>query len=293
MPCSIQLKLNRGSRSLPDSNSSRLCRRGTSRSAQTSEPSPPNQLIIWEQLMDAATVLLTANTETVYALGHLDLKTDGPTVVEAPPKMLGFVNGCACSATLSTSASVGPDKGQGGKFLFCRRVSRGPCRERFFRIRVHPPLRSVLALRGFKVDGKTDQAVALMKQTKVYPLAKASNPPPMEYLNGSRQSDQHSTRPTHFTFFEMLAQLVNEEPAEIVSRRSNVSTCRPLASKKASPSARHRKTRRCSPTQRELVRRLRGLIASRRPIPTPFYKDRKWQYMRTTYRTTFTQGRCP
>src|SRR5215471_15176904 len=43
------------------------------------------QVVIWEQLMDPATVLLTANTETVYAIGHLDLKGDGPTVVEAPP----------------------------------------------------------------------------------------------------------------------------------------------------------------------------------------------------------------
>ncbi len=49
--------------------------------------------MIWENLMDARTVLLTANTETVYALGHLDLKADGPTVVEAPPNMLGFMQG--------------------------------------------------------------------------------------------------------------------------------------------------------------------------------------------------------
>src|SRR5262245_41908615 len=28
------------------------------------------QVIVWEQLMDPATVLLTANTETVYAIGH-------------------------------------------------------------------------------------------------------------------------------------------------------------------------------------------------------------------------------
>ena len=46
-------------------------------------------------------------------------------------------------------------------------------------------------VRGFKVDGKTDQAVALMKQIKVYPLAKAANPPKMEFLNGSGQGDQY------------------------------------------------------------------------------------------------------
>ena len=41
--------------------------------------------------MDAKTVLLTANTETVYAISHLALKDDGPTVIEAPPRMLGFI----------------------------------------------------------------------------------------------------------------------------------------------------------------------------------------------------------
>src|SRR5262245_51201651 len=47
----------------------------------------PQQVVIWETLMDAGTVLLTANTETVYAMAHLDLKTDGPTVIHAPPHM--------------------------------------------------------------------------------------------------------------------------------------------------------------------------------------------------------------
>src|SRR5262249_43502330 len=40
----------------------------------------PQQVVIWEDLMDAGTVLLTANTETVYAMAHLELKKDGPTV---------------------------------------------------------------------------------------------------------------------------------------------------------------------------------------------------------------------
>src|SRR4030095_7131124 len=31
-----------------------------------------NQVVIWEQLMDAQTLVLTPNTETVYAMGFLD-----------------------------------------------------------------------------------------------------------------------------------------------------------------------------------------------------------------------------
>jgi hypothetical protein len=52
----------------------------------------PQHVVIWEDLMDAGTMLLTANTETVYAIAHLDLNADGPTVVEAPPKMLGLMH---------------------------------------------------------------------------------------------------------------------------------------------------------------------------------------------------------
>ena len=76
----------------------------------------PQQVVIWEQLMDARTVLLTANTETVYAIGHLDLKADGPTVVEAPPHMLGFLQD-GMQRYLADVGPLGADKGNGGKFL--------------------------------------------------------------------------------------------------------------------------------------------------------------------------------
>ena len=49
----------------------------------------PNQMVIWETLMDAQTLLLTGNTETVYGLCAIDLKRDGPVVIEVPAMMLG------------------------------------------------------------------------------------------------------------------------------------------------------------------------------------------------------------
>ena len=60
---------------------------------------------------------LTGNNSTVYAVASLDLKVDGPTVVEAPPGMLGTVNDAAFKF-LTDIGVVGPDKGKGGKFLF-------------------------------------------------------------------------------------------------------------------------------------------------------------------------------
>ena len=173
----------------------------------------PNQIVIWETLMDAETVLLTANTEkTVYALGHLDLKSEGPTVVEAPPKMLGFAMD-ALQRYLVDIGPLGPDKGQGGKYLFSPAWLRGAVPDGYFAIK-SPTYTVSFGMRGFKVDGKTDQAVALMQQTKVYPLAQAANPPKMDFLNGSGKAI-NTVAPDTIAFFELLAQIVNDEPADV------------------------------------------------------------------------------
>jgi hypothetical protein len=71
----------------------------------------PIQVVVWENLMDSGTVLLTATTETVYAIAHLDLKTDGPTVIEAPPRMPGFVQD-GLQRYVTDIGPLGPDKGK-------------------------------------------------------------------------------------------------------------------------------------------------------------------------------------
>ena len=43
-----------------------------------------NQVVIFDQLMDSKPLFLTGNTSTVYALAFLDLKKDGPAVIEIP-----------------------------------------------------------------------------------------------------------------------------------------------------------------------------------------------------------------
>ncbi len=47
-----------------------------------------NQVLIWEQLADSKSFVLTFNTSTLYAWCFLDLKKDGPIVVDVPPGML-------------------------------------------------------------------------------------------------------------------------------------------------------------------------------------------------------------
>ena len=171
----------------------------------------PNQLVIWETLMDAQTLLLTGNTETVYGLASFDLKRDGPLVIELPPMMLGGISDI-WQYEIAGIGPTGVDKGKGGKFLllppgYSGSVSKG-----------YTPLKCStfdvsLGVRGFQQDGKPDKAVALMKSAKIYPLSQAANPPAMVFVNGSGK-EVNTVFSDDYSFFEDLSALIAKEPAE-------------------------------------------------------------------------------
>lgn len=47
----------------------------------------PQQVVIWEGLLDPESLLLTSNAETVYAVTHLCLQNDGQGGERRPPVM--------------------------------------------------------------------------------------------------------------------------------------------------------------------------------------------------------------
>ena len=169
----------------------------------------PNQVVIWETLTDSATFLLTGNTETVYALASMDLKRDGPVVVEIPPSMLGgFLD--LWQDQIVDIGLTGVDKGKGGKFVVVPPGYTGPTPQGSFVCQARTYCVS-LGVRGFQVEGKPDPAVKLMKSMKIYPLAEASNPPSTTFYNASHQQVD-----TIFCddarFFDDLAWIVEREP---------------------------------------------------------------------------------
>lgn len=173
----------------------------------------PNQVVIWERLMDAQTLLLTGNTETVYGLAAIDLQRDGPVVVEVPPKMLGGFS----DMWQEQIAGVGPtgtDKGQGGKFLLLPPGYGGTVPHGYL-VQKAKTFGVVLGVRGFLVDGKPDEAVALMKSTRIYPLARAADQPKMTFVNGSGV-EIDTLFSDDFQYFEDLATLIEREPIDII-----------------------------------------------------------------------------
>ncbi len=77
---------------------------------------PPNTTaLIFEELMDSKALFLTANTTSVYMFTWLQLK-DEPMVIETPPDVLGIIDD-HWFKYVADFGRLGPDKGQGGKFL--------------------------------------------------------------------------------------------------------------------------------------------------------------------------------
>ena len=137
---------------------------------------PANTTVpIWEQMVDARTVVLTANNNTPYTWFWLDLR-NGPLVLEAPPKVLGLIDDMWYQY-VTDIGFVGPDKGKGGKYLLLPPGYKGNVPDGYFVVR-SATFSTWAAWRSFLVDGDPKPGVDLVKKfTKIYPLSQAGNPP--------------------------------------------------------------------------------------------------------------------
>ncbi len=77
---------------------------------------PANSTVVqFADLMDSRALFLTPNTTSVYQTAALRL-TDEPWVIETPPNVLGFLNNAWFNYVMDFG-NLGPDEGQGGRFL--------------------------------------------------------------------------------------------------------------------------------------------------------------------------------
>ena len=190
-----------------------------------------NQCVIFDKLMDSDPLFLTGNTDTVYASVMLDLKRDGATVVEIPPKTgPGTVND-AFFRFVTDMGIPGPDKGQGGKYVILPPDYAGELNppeggmEAVMEVAGKPQKVFVskstsytnwLILRGFLVDGKTDVAVSTFRNgLKVYPLSQATEPPEMEFISGSKRAF-NTIHANTYAFYEELAHVIDHEPVGLI-----------------------------------------------------------------------------
>ena len=173
---------------------------------------PDNQtVLISESLVDSRSLFLTGNTETVYNVLWLDSR-DGPLVIEVPPNVLGVIDDF-WFRYVGDVGNVGPDGGNGGKYLLLPPDYTGHVPEGYFVLRSRT-FGHWMFFRCFVVNGDLRPAVENAKRTfRVYPLARAADPPAMRFvdISGAAFNTIHAN---DASFFEEVAHVVEEEPLE-------------------------------------------------------------------------------
>jgi hypothetical protein len=190
-----------------------------------------NTVTIYPELMDAKSLYLTANADTVYYFAIVDL-TKGPMVVEQPPKGLGTVNDMWFGWIVDIGFP-GPDRGEGGKYLLLPPGYDGTVPEGGFFVARSKTTRVIYAARAFLDNNDPKPAVENIKKTiKIYPYTPGGvgtsiatalegkvrlevNPPPpaTKFVEVSGRS-YNTIPPSDYSFFEMINENVQQEPAD-------------------------------------------------------------------------------
>jgi hypothetical protein len=151
-----------------------------------------NVLPIWKKRLDSKTLITTPNSDVIYAMGYVDLGKDGPLVFEAPPNLQGIlldawqrpipVDG---GRFFGDVGLPGPDGGKGGQFLLLPPGYEGAVPDDCFVYR-SPTNNVFVFLRAFYQDPKNlTPAVALIEQSKIYPLNGKETARPMQFPDAS------------------------------------------------------------------------------------------------------------
>ncbi|MBT1513748.1 DUF1254 domain-containing protein [Bradyrhizobium sp. SRL28] len=189
-----------------------------------------NTPVIYSELMDAKSLFLTANADTIYYFAMVNL-LKGPMVVEQPPKGLGTINDMWFSWIVDIGFP-GPDRGEGGKYLLVPPGYDGPLPEGGFYIARSKTNRVIYAARSFLVNNDPKPTVELIKKhLKIYSYTPGGegtsiatalegtvrlgkNPPVPEtkFVEGSGKAF-NTIPPGDYGFYEMINENVQQEPA--------------------------------------------------------------------------------
>jgi hypothetical protein len=189
-----------------------------------------NSIVIFSELMDSRSLFLTANSDTVYYVGIINL-SKGPMVLEQPPNGLGTINDMWFSWIIDIGRP-GPDRGEGGKYLIVPPGYDGPLPDSGYFIAHSKTNRVLYGARAFLENDDPKPAVEnIKKNLKLYPYTPggfatsiataltgtvrlAQNPPVPEtkFVEASGKAF-NTIPPSDFGFFEMINENVQQEPA--------------------------------------------------------------------------------
>ena len=183
-----------------------------------------NVLPIWKDRLNAKTLITTPNSDVIYAMGYLDLKKDGPLVIEVPPGLQGvlddFFQRPICSERkiqgriwCGDVGLPGPDRGKGGRYLILPPDYKGDVPREFYALRSRTYGVFVFWRGFFKEPTRLQAPVEVLERTRIYPLGNKKNAKPMQFPNASNVP-ANMLYPTDGSAFDMLARFVAHEYVE-------------------------------------------------------------------------------
>jgi len=189
-----------------------------------------NEFIVGPEMLDGRALFLTANMDTYYFWGNLNLK-DGPLVVETPPGVLGIFDDF-WFRWISDFGLPGPDRGAGGRYLLVPPGYEGDLPEGGYYVKHSRTYLVTMLGRVFLEGNSTASAEKTVKESlKLYPYAPGGEGTSIgSYLNGEapigKMAEPRTPRmvditgksintlpPSNFKHYEYIDELVQSEPA--------------------------------------------------------------------------------
>lgn len=201
---------------------------------------PDNAVLIFSKLMDAQSLFLTANADTIYFWSILDM-TQGPIVLETPPMSLGVIDDMWFH-WVTDFGLPGPDRGAGGKYLLVPPGYSGELPDSGYFVEHVRTFRALMLGRSFLENDDPAGPVALIKKTlKIYPLGPGGfgtsigaalaggaplrrtpeghldwsflrPPPAATFVEGSGLAIT-TIPPNDASYYDLINELVQDEPA--------------------------------------------------------------------------------
>jgi hypothetical protein len=192
-----------------------------------------NEVIVTPNLLDSKSLFLTANADTYYIWGYLDL-TKGPLVVEPPPGALGVIDDMTWK-WICDFGLPGPDRGEGGKYIVVPPGYSGSLPEGGYFV-AHSGTWQVSFLGRFFLQNNDPKPVdeIVKKSLKIYPyvpgsygssvgnhlngkgvLGPLSTPVAPRFVDGTGKV-MNTIPPTDYSYFELLNEVIQMQPAGAV-----------------------------------------------------------------------------
>lgn len=193
-----------------------------------------NSVLLFSELMDARSIFLTANSDTIYAISFLDL-TNGPIILDIPRMPEG-------SAILGTIDDLwfrwvtdvgmpGPDRGTGGRYLIVGPDYDGVLPESGFHVSRARTTHVIALLRAFMIDGDAARPVAAIREgvhitpyrpggagtsvasflSGAAPLGPVEPPAETTFVEGSGVAF-NTVPPNDWTYWEHMHEFIQSQP---------------------------------------------------------------------------------